>query len=269
MSSGTLRLEGVCKSFFDPGRGEVRAVDHIDLSCDGGVLAVVGANGAGKSTLLRLIATLLVPDAGRVVVDGIDTQADPEAVRRRLGYLATSTRLYPRLTSRELLAYVGSLYGLSGAALTSAIDQQVAAFALEDFLDQRIDALSTGQTQRVNLARTLLADPPVLVLDEPTTGLDVLAARLVIDAVRRARRDGRLILLSTHVLREVELVADSLVVVRSGKIAWQGAPAELGSGEAFESAVHALLDAGGGAPSAELLSGIVSALAPAAPEVRP
>jgi sodium transport system ATP-binding protein len=237
-----LSIEGVSKSFFDPGRGEVRAVDDVSLTCPGGVLAVVGANGAGKSTLLRLIATLLVPDRGRVVVDGIDTTVDPEGVRRRLGYLATTTRLYPRLTAHEVLIYVGGLYGLEGNDLSRRIEAQVAAFDLSTFLAQRLDTLSTGQLQRINLARTLLADPPVLILDEPTTGLDVIAARQVIEAVRSARRDGRLILLSTHVMREVELVADQLVLVRAGRIPWRGAPSDLGTGEDFHRAIHALLE---------------------------
>jgi sodium transport system ATP-binding protein len=236
-----LVIENVSKSFYDPGRGEVRAVDGIELHCTEGVVAVVGANGAGKSTLLRLIATLLLPDRGRVLVDGLDTQLHAEAVRGRMGYLSTTTRLYPRLTGRELLVYVGQLYGLSGAALEQCIATQTAAFTLGAFLDQRIDTLSTGQLQRINLARTLLADPPLLVLDEPTTGLDVLAAQQVIEAVRAARRPGRLILLSTHVLREVELVADRLLLIRDGRITWQGAPAELGQGEAFTAAVYAQL----------------------------
>ena len=236
-----LLLEGVSKCFYDPGRGEVRAVDDVDLSCTGGVVAVVGANGAGKSTLLRLIATLLVPDRGRVVVDGIDTTVDPEGVRRRLGYLSTTTRLYPRLTGREVLNYVGGLYGLGSVALARGIEQQTEAFGLHAFLDQRLDGLSTGQMQRINLARTLLADPPVLVLDEPTTGLDVLAARQVVEAVRSSRRDGRLILLSTHVLPEVERCADRLLLIRAGRIAWSGAPAELGSGDDFATAIHGLL----------------------------
>lgn len=236
-----LLLEGVRKSFFDPGRGEVRAVDGIDLAIDSGVLAVVGANGAGKSTLLRLIATLLTPDAGRVVVGGIDTVADPEAVRARLGYLSTTTRLYPRITGREMLRYVGGLYGIAGPELERRIEAQVHAFEIAAFLEQRIDGLSTGQLQRINLARTLLADPPVLILDEPTTGLDVIAARHVVEAVRQTRREGRLILLSTHVLREVELVADRLVLMRGGRIVWSGAPGELGTGEAFEHAVHGML----------------------------
>ena len=236
-----LVLEAVEKSFYDPGRGEVRALDGVSLSVGAGVTALLGANGAGKSTLLRLVTTLLTPDRGRVLVDGCDTRSHAQAIRARLGYLSSTTRMYPRLTGRELLAYSGGFFGLRGAQLRERVAAMEALFDLGVFLDQRIDTLSTGQLQRVNLARTLLSDPDLLILDEPTTGLDVLAALAVVEAVRAARRPGRLILFATHVLREVELAADQLVVMSNGRIAWRGAPAELGRGEALEAAVHALL----------------------------
>jgi sodium transport system ATP-binding protein len=236
-----LALEAVGKSFYDPGRGEVRAVDGVSVRLDDGVTALIGANGAGKSTLLRLITTLLLPDRGRVLVGGRDTRSESQAIRARLGYLSSTTRMYPRLTGRELLAYVGGFFGLRGAALAARIVAMDQAFALAEFLDQRINGLSTGQLQRINLARTLLPDPELLILDEPTTGLDVLAARAVVEAVRAARRPGRLIILATHVLREVELAADRLLVMRSGRLVFDGAPGELGSGIDFEAAVHRLL----------------------------
>jgi sodium transport system ATP-binding protein len=236
-----LELRGVAKSFYDPKRGEVRAVDGVSATVDGGVLALVGANGAGKSTLLRLTATLLLPDEGQVLVDGIDTREDAQAVRAKLGYLSTTTRLYPRLTGRELLAYVGGFFDLQGPELERRMARQVETFGLGEFLDQRIGALSTGQLQRLNLARTLLADPALLILDEPTTGLDVLAAWQLVESVRAARRPGRLIVLATHILPEVEHTADRLWVLRRGKLVFDGPPSELGRGEAFEEAVHTLL----------------------------
>ncbi len=237
-----LRLEGVSKSFYDPPkRGEVRAVADLEASMDAGVLALIGANGAGKSTLLRLITTLLRPDRGRVLVDGIDTARDAQRVRSRLGYLSTTTRLYPRLTGRELLGYVGGFFDLQGERLRRCIDEQVARFDLATFLDQRIDTLSTGQLQRVNLARTLLADPAVLVLDEPTTGLDILAAWSLIEEVRASSRPGRLIILATHILPEVERTADRLWVLREGQLVHDGPPSSLGTGDAFADAVHQLL----------------------------
>jgi sodium transport system ATP-binding protein len=243
-----LALESVEKSFYDPGRGEVRAIDGVTLAIGEGVTALIGANGAGKSTLLRLVTTLLSPDRGRVLVAGLDTRSHAQAIRARLGYLSSTTRMYPRLTGRELLAYSGGFFGLRGDALQARVAAMDGLFDLGVFLDQRIDTLSTGQLQRINLARTLLADPDLLILDEPTTGLDVLAARAVVEAVRAARRPGRLTLFATHVLREVELAADHLLVMRGGRLAYSGAPQGLGSGEAFEAAVHALLGCRAGAP---------------------
>lgn len=238
-----LRLDAVVKSFYDRGRGEVRAVDSISVHLQAGVCALVGANGAGKSTLLRLITTLLIPDAGQVLIDGLNTRTQAEAIRRRLAYLSSTTRIYQRLTGRELLRYVGGFFDLSGAILETRIFTMSETFALETFLDQRIEGLSTGQLQRVNLARTLLPDPDLLVLDEPTTGLDVLAARSLVEAVLAARRPGRLILIATHVLREVELCADRMLMLRQGKVVFDGAPNELGVGADFEASVHARLHA--------------------------
>jgi sodium transport system ATP-binding protein len=238
-----LRLDAVVKSFYDRGRGEVRAVDGISVHLEAGVCALVGANGAGKSTLLRLITTLLMPDAGHVLVDGMDTRTQAETIRRRLAYLSSTTRIYQRLTGRELLRYVGGFFALTGNALETRISTMSETFALEAFLDQRIEGLSTGQLQRVNLARTLLPDPDLLVLDEPTTGLDVLAARSLVEAVLAARRPGRLILIATHVLREVELCADRMLMLRQGKVVFDGAPHELGMGADFEASVHARLHA--------------------------
>jgi len=256
-----LALESVEKSFYDPGRGEVRAIDDVTLAIGEGVTALIGANGAGKSTLLRLVTTLLSPDRGRVLVDGRDTRLHAQAIRARLGYLSSTTRMYPRLSGRELLAYSGGFFGLRGAELKVRVTAMDGLFDLGVFLDQRIDTLSTGQLQRINLARTLLSDPDLLILDEPTTGLDVLAARAVVDAVRAARRPGRLILFATHVLREVELAADHLLVMRSGRIAYGGAPQGLGTGAGFEAAVHGLLASLPGAPPPGL-AGTAGAVAP-------
>ncbi len=236
-----LELVNVSKSFYDPKRKEVKAVDGLSATVDGGVLALVGANGAGKSTLLRMVSTLLIPDTGRVLVDGIDTRIDAQAVRARLGYLSTTTRMYPRLTGRELLAYAGGFFDLEGADLAARIDAQCQAFSLGEFIDQRIDTMSTGQMQRLNLARTLLADPKLLILDEPTTGLDVLAAWQLVESVRAARKPGRLIILATHIMPEVGHTADRLWVLRKGKLIFDGAPSGLGTGEAFEDAIHDLL----------------------------
>lgn len=236
-----LQVCGVHKAFFDPGRGQVHAVDGIDLALSPSVVAVMGANGAGKTTLLRLIAGLLVPDRGTIGLAGLDTVRDGDAFRAQLGYLSTSTKLPTLATAREVLLLVGRLYGLSPAAVHGRMAALTLQFGLADILDQRIKTLSTGQMQRVNLARTLLAEPKLLILDEPTTGLDVLAAQSVVAAVQTARAAGRLILYCTHVPAEAEAVADQLLLIGQGRVVYRGPTADLGSGSTFAAAVAQLL----------------------------
>lgn len=242
-----LVLNQVRKSFFDPARGEVRAVHDLNARFEDGVVALVGANGAGKSTLLRLIATLLNPDSGTVTLGGLDSVRNANEIREQLGYLSTTTRLYPRFSPYELLRYAGGFFPIAEDEIERRIAHMVETFGLHEFLHQRIAGLSTGQLQRLNLARTLLPDPNVLILDEPTTGLDLIAAHQVVRAVQAARRPGRLIILATHIMQEVEQVADRVLVMRQGALAYDGPPAGLGTGLELDAAVCRMLE-GGTAP---------------------
>ncbi|MBM4342589.1 MAG: ABC transporter ATP-binding protein [Deltaproteobacteria bacterium] len=239
-----LELHDLHKAYFDPGRGVVRAVDGVDLQVPAGVTAVMGANGAGKTTLLRLVAGLLDPDRGQVRLGDLDAAKDGERWRQNLGYLAATTRLPPLATPRELLRFVGALHGWPSPETDARVAARVDQFGLGPFLDQRIATLSTGQTQRANLARTLLGDPTLLVLDEPTTGLDVLAAAQLVAAVQACRAPDRVLLYCTHVPAEAEAVADRLVLLRAGKVAWSGAVADLGRGADLAQAIAGLLAAG-------------------------
>ena len=236
-----LQIRDLTKVFFDPGRGEVRAANNISLDCDEGVVVLVGANGAGKTTLLRLISGILRPDSGEISLNGHRVSDDPDAIRRQLGYLSPSTKLYPRLTGREMLAYTAGFYGMGQAAFNSALERVVSAFSLEEFLDQACGKYSTGQAQRINLARTLIADPPLLILDEPTTGMDLVAAAEVVEAVRQGQRPGRLILFCTHHSSEVEAVGGRLLIMRDGSIIHDAAASELGSGQALRDGIYRVL----------------------------
>ncbi|TVR12236.1 MAG: ATP-binding cassette domain-containing protein [Planctomycetota bacterium] len=240
-----LELERVCKAFYDPGRGAVHAVDDISLHAEDQVVVLVGPNGAGKTTLLRLISGILKPDSGRIEVAGYDAALQADAVRARLGYLSPATRLYPRLTGREMLAYAAGFYDMADAAFAAALDDMVDAFALAEFLDQPCATLSTGQAQRINLARTLICDPPVLVLDEPTTGMDLTAAAAVVRAVQRFRRPGRLILFCTHDTSEVEAVGGRLLVLCRGRMVHDGPVDALGSGNTLRDHIFDLLERNG------------------------
>jgi len=214
-----IETSGLEKTYHDPSRGDVRAVRGIDFRARyGEIHGLLGPNGAGKTTTLRMLATILAPTRGTARVAGADVATEPLEVRRRIGFLSASTGLYPRLTGREILRYFGQLHGLEPAALDARIEELVAAFELSGFCDQRAESLSSGQRQRVNIARAVLHDPPVLILDEPTTGLDILATSDMIEFVASRRSAGRCVLFSTHILSEAERLCDRIGVIHHGRV---------------------------------------------------
>jgi sodium transport system ATP-binding protein len=218
-----IRISGLTKRF-----GAFHAVRDLTLGVSGGeVYALLGPNGAGKTTALRCLTGLLEPSSGSVQIDGIDLAARPEEARRRFAYLSSSMGLYARLSARELVAFFGELHGLAGAALAERVETMVRLFGLEHFADRLCGKLSTGQRQRVALARALVHDPPVLILDEPTLGLDVLSGQTIHEFIRRERERGKAILLSTHQMEEVELLADRVGILSRGALVAEGKPAEV------------------------------------------
>ncbi len=216
------------KVFRDRKRGEIRAVDDVSFICQPGkIYGLLGANGAGKTTTLRLLATLLRPTSGRAVVAGHDVVAAPTRVRARVGFLATSTALYDRLTARETITYFGRLNGLSEGRIAERIDRLADQLELHEFLDRRVGKFSTGMKQKTSIARTLIHDPAVLILDEPTLGLDVMAARAVLRSVRICAADGRTVIFSTHVMTEGERICDVVGIIDHGRLVAEGTLHEL------------------------------------------
>ena len=219
---------GLKKTFHDPERGAVEAVRSMDMDAKKGeIFGLLGPNGAGKTTTLRMLSTILSPTEGRAAIDGIDIAADPLEVRRRIGFLSGSTGLYPRLTGRETLNYFAELHGLDRKARAAAIERAIADFDLSSFIDGRCESLSTGQKQRVSIARAVVHDPPVLILDEPTTGLDIMASSDMIDFIESRREKGRCVLFSTHILSEAERLCDRIGVVYQGAMLASGTLDEL------------------------------------------
>jgi sodium transport system ATP-binding protein len=223
-----IEARELTKVFRDKKRGEIRAVDDVSFRCrPGQIYGLLGVNGAGKTTCLRLLATLLQPTSGTAQVSGFDVVAQPEKVRANIGFLSTATALYGRLTAREMVEYFGRLHGLSRDALRGRIDTLFATLDMNEFRDGRCDKLSTGMKQKVSIARTLVHDPPVMIFDEPTHGLDVLTARTVIQFIRDCRARGKTVIFSTHVMSEVEKLCDTIAIIHNGRIVAEGTLTQL------------------------------------------
>ncbi|MBA2319570.1 MAG: ABC transporter ATP-binding protein [Deltaproteobacteria bacterium] len=210
-----IEVEGLVKRFA--GSSVVTAVDGVSFRANRGeVFGLLGPNGAGKTSTLRVLATLLPPDGGTVRVAGHDVVREPARVRAQLGYLSNSTGVYGRLTVAEFLVYFARLQGVSGPAARAA--RMIDELALAEYANVRCDRLSTGNRQKVSIARALVHDPPVLILDEPTLGLDVIVAQTFLALVERAKAEGRCVLYSTHVMSEAERLCDRIGILHHGRL---------------------------------------------------
>jgi ABC-type multidrug transport system ATPase subunit len=208
--------------------GRLRAVEDLSLRVEPGeVYALLGPNGAGKTTALRCLATLQMPTSGTALVGGADVREQPLVVRARIGFLAASMGLYERLTPVELLRYFGRLHGMEEAILRRRVDELVEMFGISQFVNQRCGTLSTGQAQRVSVARSLVHDPPALILDEPTMGLDVLSGEVIYRFIEAERERGKAIVFSTHQMAEVELLSDRVGVLSGGRLVAEGTATSL------------------------------------------
>lgn len=223
-----IEARQLTKIFRDKKRGEIRAVDSVTFRCEPGqIFGLLGVNGAGKTTCLRILATILRPSSGTASVNGHDVVNEPEKVRANIGFLSTATALYGRLTAREMVEYFGRLHGLSKEALRQRIESIFATLDMNEFRDRRCDKLSTGMKQKVSIARTLVHDPPVMIFDEPTHGLDVLISRTVVNFIRDCRARGKTVIFSTHVMREAEKLCDTIAFIHNGRIMAEGTLAQL------------------------------------------
>lgn len=223
-----VETSGISKIFTDPKRGKIVAVDSVDfVALPGQVTGLLGINGAGKTTVLRMLSTVIQPTSGTGTVAGYSIQSQGQDVRRNIGFLSNSTALYGRLTAKEMLSYFGQLYGLRGDDLAGRIEGVIQRLNIGEFRDQLCDKLSTGQKQRVSIARAILHDPPVLFFDEPTAGLDVVTAQTIMEFIEEVRSTGKTVVFSTHIMSEVDRLCDQVTVIHQGRVCGRGSVPEL------------------------------------------
>ena len=229
-----LKADNLVKSFYKSEakgkRVEFNAVDGISISVETGeILGILGPNGAGKTTLLRMLSGLMEPTSGEVSVTGKngETVNDTLEVKKSIGYLSGNTKLYGRMSVRELLKIFGAMYEIEDKVLNERIDKITEVLGMEEFVDNRIERLSTGQTQRASIARTIIHDPDIYIFDEPTLGLDIISSSAIIEFMKKEKERGKTVIYSTHYMEEADYLCDRIVMLNKGKTICDASPEEL------------------------------------------
>ncbi len=230
-----IRVEGLTKIFKKKNGSEFRAVNDFSFTADSGkIVSLLGVNGAGKTTMLRMLSTVLRPDEGDAILQGYSICKDPAKVRSVIGFLSGDTGLYNRLTPREIITYFGRLYDVPDPEIKDRIRKMSRLLDMEEFLDRKVDLLSTGMKQKVSICRSIIHNPPIMIFDEPTAGLDILTARTIVSFIHQCREDGKCILFSTHIMREAERIADKIEMIHKGKLLAEGTLSEFRAETGFE-----------------------------------
>lgn len=223
-----IDVTGLTKKFGTDQRTSVVAVANVSFFVrPGEVFGLLGPNGAGKTTTLRMMLGLMQPTAGDSVIDGISVARSPEEVKRRVGFVSTSVGVYQWLTPREMLSFVADLYDVDPQVASARIDRLTERLDMRSFVDRRCGVLSTGQKQRVNLARALIHAPPVMLLDEPTRGLDIVGSQVVFDFIQHLKEEQKAVIICTHRLDEAERFADRFGLLHQGRLQLSGTLEEL------------------------------------------
>ena len=218
-----IHARQLTKSYADLRRGKFVAVEKVSFDAlPGKIYGLLGPNGAGKTTVLRILSTVLRPTEGSATVNGFDVVRDPEQVRRQIGFLSANTAVYDRMTAWEMVEYFGRLYGLSDDKLHARMEDIFTRLKMNDIRDRMGGKMSTGMKQKVSIARAIVHDPPVLIFDEATAGLDVLVARSLLQAVAELREQGKCVIFSTHIMREAEKLCDRIAIMHRGHILAEG-----------------------------------------------
>lgn len=223
-----IRVNNLKKDFYDKKKGKIEAVNKVDFHCRRGqIFGLLGPNGAGKTTTLRILATMMKPTEGEALVNGYNVVKEAHKVRQSIGFLSGETGLYDRFTPRETILFFGRINGLSEKLISTRMEEIFQILDMNSFKDVRVDKLSTGMKQKLSIARAIIHDPPVLIFDEPTVGLDVITARVVVNYIKKFRKQGKCIIFSTHQMQEAERLCDEIAIIHKGKILSTGTLAGL------------------------------------------
>ena len=223
-----IHVRDLVKSYDDLQLGKFTAVDHISFfAMPGEIFGLLGPNGAGKTTALRILSTVLEPTSGTVQIAGHDVTTEPALVRHKIGFMSANTAVYDRMTAWEMVEYFAKLYGMPDEQRRERMEELFLRLGMRDFRDVLGAKMSTGMKQKVSIARALVHDPPVLIFDEPTLGLDVFVARALVQLIAELRDQGKCIIFSSHIMREVEKLCDKIAIMNRGKILAEGTLEEL------------------------------------------
>ena len=249
-----INVESLTRTFSVPGGEEILAVNNLSFQVDPGeVYCLLGPNGAGKTTTLRMLLGLLKPTSGKASIAGFHSDEQPDEVKRRVGFVSTSAGLYPMLSVREMLEFFSDLYGADPNESREELNRLARVLDLKKILKRRCTTLSTGQKQRVNLARALIHRPPVLLMDEPTGGLDVLGTQMIVELIAQLKTEGKAIILTTHRLNEAERLGDRFGLLHEGSLVSEGTLEQLRSETGCESLVEMFLNRAQVGPMLNLL----------------
>ncbi len=223
-----IHVRELTKSYSDLQRGQFVALSGVNFDAQPGeIYGLLGPNGAGKTTLLRILSTVLRPSGGTATINGMDVVTQPSLVRRQIGFVSNNTAVYDRMTALEMVEYFGRLHGIAGNLLAQRMENVFARLKMNDIRDVLGAKMSTGMKQKVSIARALVHNPPVLIFDEATVGLDVLVGRALLEIISDLRDQGKCILFSTHIMREVERLCDRVAIIHRGRLLAEGTQADL------------------------------------------
>jgi len=223
-----VQAQSLRKVYADLRRGQFLALDNLSFTArEGEIFGLLGPNGAGKTTALRILSTVLQPTSGTATVNGFDCVTQPDMVRYHIGFMSANTAVYDRMTAWEMVEYFGRLYGMADDQLCERMEQLFERLQMNDIRDLLGAKMSTGMKQKVSIARAIVHNPPVLIFDEATSGLDVMVARALLDTVAELRDQGKCIVFSTHIMREAERLCDRVAIMHQGRILAEGTLEEL------------------------------------------